>query len=163
VATSVLLVSDQTAGRMPEVCVLTGRRTEHAVRLTAVTWDGPRWLLWVPGFAVATRLLPNHPTFTVALPVSESVWRPWRQRTATAVVVVVFGLTLAVAGLFKSAPLLVLVGVIAVVVALVQRVRAARDYWVTCRFRSDTGTIVVQPTHPSFDAEAKRLFTNSLR
>jgi hypothetical protein len=160
---SVLRVADQEAGRWPDVCVLSGEATTNAVRVTATQWEGRRWLLTVPGFALVVRWLPGHAHRKIALPVSAWVWRQWSRRNVAAAAVVTFGLGLAAGGVIRTLPVLIVLGALLVVAGAVLRSRAMHEYWVTCRLRPATGIVVVEPTHPVFDAAARELFARSLR
>ena len=75
-----------------------GEPTAHAVRLTAVTWQGPRWVLGIPGVVPVLGVLPGHDRTTVALPVSPRVWRMWQRRNAIGIIGVVVGVLWFVAG-----------------------------------------------------------------
>lgn len=162
-ARSALRVADQIAGRFPDRCVLTGDETAQAVRLTAVEWAGPRWLLGVPGFTRAVRCLPGHAHRSVALPVSVRVWKMWRCRDLVASSVVAAGVTFSVIGLVAGVPQLIVFGAVVAVAAAAYRTRAHRNYWVSCRLHPADGTIVVEPTHRRFDEAARDLFVRSLR
>jgi hypothetical protein len=162
-ARSVVRLADQDAGRWPNVCVLSGEPTEHAARVTATQWEGRRWLLTVPGFPAVVGRLPGRACRRIALPVSAWVWRQWSRRNLAATAVVAAGLGLAAAGVLRPAIGLVVLGALLVAVGTVARARAAHHYWVTCRLRPATATVVVEPTHPAFDAQARALFARSLR
>ncbi len=162
-ARSALRAADQVAGRFPDRCVLTGAVTTHAVRLTAPQWGGPRWVLGVPGVAVAVGLIPGRHRHVVALPVSARVWRMWRIRNLVALAVVGAGVTFAGIGLVTEGAGLAVFGVSVAMAAAVYRTRAQHNYWVTCWFRPADGTIVVEPTHRRFDEAARDLFLRSLR
>ena len=159
---SVLRVADQAANRIPDVCVLSGVTTEHAVRVTATEWDGARWLLGVPGFVWLVGLLPRRGRIRVALPMSERVWRMWQRRRSASVVITALGLGLAAAGTARGTVPLIVVGVLTVLSGAAYRTTAVHDYWVTCRLRPATETIIVEPTHPLFDQAAKAIFIRSL-
>jgi hypothetical protein len=162
-ARSALRVTDQLGGRFPERCVLSGDETTHAVRLTAVDWAGPRWLLGVPGFSSVLVVLPGHGRHPVALPMSVRVWKMWRCRNLVASAAMVAGATFAGIGLATAVTGLVVFGVLLLVTAAVYRTRAHHNYWVTCCFHPEAGTIVVEPTHRRFDEDARDLFVRSLR
>jgi len=162
VARSVLRVSDQRAQRFPDVCVLSGEPTAHAVRLSAVSWRGPKWVLGVPGFVAVLGVLPGRDRVPVALPVSTRVWRMWQRRNAIGIVGVMVGLLWIGAGVVFASGGMVAFGAILALLGGAYRTRAAVDYWVTCRLNSDAGTIVVEPTHPVFDDAAERLFISSI-
>ena len=161
-ARSVLRVSDQRAERFPDVCVLSGERTEHAVRLTAVTWPGPKWVLGIPGFVPVLGVLPRHDRTTVALPVSPRVWRMWQWRNAIGVTGVVTGVLWFIAGAFLASGVAAAIGAIVALTAGAYRTRSVVNYWTTCRLNTTTGTIIVEPTHRTFDEAAKRLFISSI-
>lgn len=161
-ARSVLRVADQAAGRLPELCVLSGEATSRAVRLTATQWEGHRWLLGVPGFAAVVGRLPGHQRCPVALPLSVRVWRMWQRRNVAGSTIMVFGLVLAAVGAAQWSGQTVALGVLTGAVGAAYRTRAARNYWVTCRFRPSTSTIVVEPTHPRFDDAARELYVRSI-
>jgi hypothetical protein len=143
--------------------VLSGEPTEHAARVTATQWEGRRWLLVIPVFAAVIGLLPSHARRRIALPVSAWVWRQWSRRSLAATAVTAAGLGVAAAGLLRPAIGLVVLGALLVVAGAAARARAAHNYWVTCRLRPARATVVVEPTHPAFDAEARALFARSLR
>ena len=159
---SVLRVSDQEAGRFPDVCVLSGVPTDRAVRLVATRWRGPAWMLGMPGLRVAGRLAAWSPALPVALPVTAAVWGIWQRRNIAATSAMVFGLALIGAGIIGSASAVALLGAFVVPVGYVYRTRAHRNFWVTCRLGDAGTTIIVEPTHAAFDAQARRLFVSSI-
>jgi hypothetical protein len=162
VARSVLRVSDQRRERFPDVCVLSGERTSHAVRLTAVAWNGPRWLLGVPGLVPVVGLLPGHDRAPVALPVSPRVWRLWQRRNALATTGVVVGVLWTLLGVILASGTMMVFGAIVAVIAGAYRTRTVVNFWVTCRLDSSAGTIIVEPTHRIFDQAAAQLFISSI-
>ena len=161
-ARSVLRVSDQRAERFPDVCVLSGERTEHAVHLTAVTWAGPKWILGIPGFVPVLGALPRHDRTTVALPVSPRVWRIWQRRNAIGITGVVAGVLWLFVGAFLASGVAAAIGAIIALAAGAYRTRSVVNYWTTCRLNTTAGTIIVEPTHRTFDEAAKRLFISSI-
>ena len=162
-ARSVLRVADQIAGVFPDRCVLSGVETEQAVRLTATQWGGPRWLLGVPGFARVAGWLPGHDHCPVALPISIRVWKMWRVRNVVALSTLAAGMTFAAIGGVTGAVALAAFGLVIVIGAVAYRTRANHNYWVTCSFHPANATIVVEPTHPRFDAAARDLFVRAVR
>jgi len=162
VARSVLRVADQRREQFPDVCVLSGERTSHAVRLTAVSWNGPRWLLGVPGFVPVVGLLPGHDRTPVALPVSPRVWRMWQRRNALAITLLVVGVLWTLLGAILASGTMIAFGAIVAVLAGAYRTRTVVNYWVTCRLDSPAGTIIVEPTHRTFDEAAAQLFISSI-
>jgi len=157
-ARSVLRVADQLAGVYPECCVLSGVETNRAVRVTAASWGGPRWLLGVPGLAVVAGRLPRHQHCQVALPISERVWKMWRFRDVAAMAALAAGATFVGIGIATGTAGLAGFGALVAIAALVYRTRAHHDYWVTCTLRPEDSTIVVDPTHRRFDEAARALF-----
>ena len=155
-------VSDQRAERFPDVCVLSGEQTEHAARLTAVTWRGPRWMLGIPGFVPALGVLPRHDRMPVALPVCPRVWRMWQRRNAIGVTGVVVGVLWFGAGAVLASAAMLAIGAIIAMAAGAYRTRSVVNYWTTCRLNTAAGTIIVEPTHRTFDEAAKRLFIASI-
>ncbi|MGD9704542.1 MAG: hypothetical protein AB7Q42_07715 [Acidimicrobiia bacterium] len=93
---------------------------------------------------------------------SVRVWRMWSSRNAVASAVMMIGLVLAAAGVGRRTGGLVVLGAVVAVVGALYRARAVHDYWVTCRFRPSTNIIIVEPTHPLFDAAARALFLRAL-
>ena len=162
-ARSVLRVADQLAGIYPECCVLSGVDTNRAVRVTAASWGGPRWLLGVPGLAPIAGRLPRRQHCTVALPISERVWKMWRFRDLAAMSALAAGSTFFAIGIVTSTAGLTAFGVLVAIAALAYRTRAHHDYWVTCTLRPENSTIVVEPTHQRFDESARALFIRTLR
>ena len=161
-ATSVLRIEDQRAGRFPDVCVLSGVSTSNAVRVRAVEWSGRSWILGIPGVVSILRLWPGRSSATVALPIAATVWRMWNRRNTVAQALMMFGLGLVVIGALRERGAIVVIGVFVVVLACAYRTRAAVNYWVTCRLDPSRGCVTVQPTHRSFDAQARALFARSL-
>ncbi len=161
-ARSVLRVADQLAGIYPERCVLSGVETPRAVRVTATEWRGRRWLLGVPGFAPVAGRLPRHQRCTVALPVSERVWKMWRFRDAAALATLAAGVTFGAIGVVTATAGLAAFGLFVVIAALAYRTRAHHDFWITCTLLPESSTIVVEPTHPRFDEAARTLFIRTL-
>lgn len=162
VTTSVLRVSDQRRERFPDVCVLSGEPTSHAIRLVAVSWRGPRWVLGIPGAVPIVGMLPGHERSSVALPVSPRVWRMWQRRNAAGITGVVAGGLWMLAGVVLASGVAFTCGVVLAVLAGAYRTRAVVNYWVTCRLNTEAGTIVVEPTHRTFDEAARRLFISSI-
>jgi hypothetical protein len=72
--------------------------------------------------------------------------------------VVAAGATFAVVGLATAATQLLVFGIVVVVAGMAYRTCAHRNYWITCRYVPTTETIVVVPTHPRFDEQARALF-----
>jgi hypothetical protein len=163
VTTSVLRIADQRAGRFPDVCVLSGVPTPNAVRVQAVEWSGPSWILGVPGVVSVVKWWPGRSSETVALPIAATVWRMWSRRNTVAMALTTFGLGLVVIGALRSRGALLVIGAFIIVVACAYRARAAVNYWVTCRLDVSRGCVTVQPTHPSFDTQARALFVRSLQ
>jgi hypothetical protein len=155
-------VSDQRAERFPDVCVLSGERTDHAARLTAVSWQGPKWVLGIPGCVPVLGVLPRHDRSTVALPVSPRVWRMWQRRNAVGITGVVVGLLWLVTGAVMASGVTLAIGAIVTALAGAYRTRSVVNYWTTCRLNTLAGTIIVEPTHRNFDEAAKRLFVASI-
>lgn len=161
VARSVLRISDQNAGRFPTCCVLSGVDTERAVRVRAICWDGPRWVLGIPAMGLLTGLLSGRSSMSVALPVSETVWSRWNRRNLVASAIIAFSIVLGAMSIVKQAGDLFVVGAFAFLAAMAYRTRAARNYWTTCRISRTGETIIVEPTHPDFDRQAQSLFTQT--
>lgn len=143
--------------------MLSGEATANAVRVIATQWEGRRWLLTVPGFALVVGRLPSHAHRKIALPVSAWVWRQWSRRNVGCTALVAAGLGVAAAGVVRGAPALIVLGVLLGVAGTALRARAMHGYWVTCRLRPDANIVVVEPTHLVFDAAARELFARSLR
>ncbi len=160
--TSVLRIADQQAGRFPDVCVLSGIPTTNAVRVHAVEWRGRSWILGIPGVLSVLKLWPGRSSATVALPISATVWRMWSRRNTVAMALMMSGLGFVVVGAVRSRGAIVVIGVVVVVLAFAYRTRAAVNYWVTCRLDPSRGCVTVQPTHRSFDEQARALFIRSL-
>ena len=161
-ARSVLRVADQDAGVFPDRCVLSGVETSSAVRATATQFDGPRWLLGVPGFASVVGRMPGHQRCTVALPVSARVWKMWRARNVGALSTMSAGLTMSAIGAATGTVALAVFGLVVSIGASAYRARANHNYWVTCRVQPSNATIAVEPTHPKFDEAARDLFVRTL-
>ncbi|TFH14670.1 MAG: hypothetical protein E4H05_09165, partial [Acidimicrobiales bacterium] len=104
--------------------------TTRAVRTTATSWGGPRWLLGVPGFAVIAGRLPRHQRCTIALPVSVRVWKMWRFRDVAALSALAAGITFGGIGVVTGTVALAVFGVLIVVASVAYRTRAHHDYWV---------------------------------
>ena len=162
-ATSVLRIADQRAGRFPDVCVLSGVSTANAVRVQAVEWSGRSWILGIPGVVSVLKWWPGRSSETVALPIAATVWRMWSRRNTVAMGLVMFGLGLVVIGAVRGRGALLVIGAFVLVLALAYRTRAAVNYWVTCRLDPSRDCVIVQPTHRSFDAQARALFVRSLK
>jgi hypothetical protein len=86
----------------------------------------------------------------------------WQRRNVAGLTVMVFGLVLVAAGAAQGSGQTVALGALAGATGAAYRARAARNYWVTCRFRPSTNTIVVEPTHPRFDTAARELYIRSI-
>ena len=162
-ATSVLRIADQRAGRFPDVCVLSGVPTANAVRVQAVEWSGRSWILGIPGVVSVLKWWPGRSSETVALPIAATVWRMWSRRNTVATALVMFGLGFVVIGTVRARGEIVVIGAVVVVLAFAYRTRAAVNYWVTCRFDPNGGCVTVQPTHRAFDDQARALFIRSIR
>jgi hypothetical protein len=159
--TSVLRIADQRAGRIPDVCVLSGVATANAVRVQAVEWAGRSWILCIPGVVSVLRLWPGRSSVTVALPIAARVWRMWSRRNTVAMALIMFGLGFVVIGAVRALGGIVVLGVVVVMLAFAYRTRAAVNYWVTCRLDPSRACVTVQPTHRSFDSQARALFIRS--
>ena len=144
------------------MCVLSGVATENAVRVQAVEWSGRSWILDIPGVVSVLRWWPGRSSETVALPVAATVWRMWNRRNTVAMALMMFGLGFVVIGALRSRGAVVVIGVFVVVLAFVYRARAVVNYWVTCRLDPSRGCVIVQPTHRSFDTQARALFIRSI-
>lgn len=162
-ARSVLRVADQVAGIYPERCVLSGLETTRAVRLTATRWGGPRWLLGVPGFAFVAGRVPGRGRCSVALPVSERIWKMWRMRDVAAMSTLTAGATFFGIGVATGATGLAVFGLMVAIGAIAYRTRAHHNFWVTCTLRPENSTIIVEPTNARFDQDARMLFTRTVR
>lgn len=162
-ARSVVRLADQNAGRFPDRCVLSGVATDRAVRCSAVRWNGPRWLLGVPGAVPLLGTLPGRARATVSLPVSKKVWSIWNRRNVAALLILVFGLGLIVAGAVRQTGILFGVGLVVFFAAAVYRARAHHNFWTSCRLNDTGDSVIVEPTHPDFDRQARQLFERSLR
>jgi hypothetical protein len=162
-ARSVLRVADQLAGIYPERCVLSGVETTRAVRLTATQWSGARWLLGVPGFAFVAGRLRRSGHCPVALPVSERIWKMWRIRDLAAMSALTAGATFTGIGVVTGAIGLAVFGILVAIASIAYRTRAHRNFWVTCVFRPEASTVLVEPTHQRFDEDARMLFTRTVR
>lgn len=160
--TSVLRMADQRAGRIPDVCILTGVSTSNAVRLRAVEWSHRSWLLGIPGATGAARLWPGRASVPVVLPVDGRIWRMWNRRNGAAIVAMMFGIGLLSIGVLRGAGGPATVGGLILAMACGYRTRAAVNYWVTCRYDPDRDTASITPTHPAFDAQATALFVRAL-
>ncbi|WP_148288455.1 hypothetical protein [Ilumatobacter nonamiensis] len=128
---------------------------------TAVVWRGRRWILGIPGMVPVLGVV--HERARVSLPVSTRVWRTWHRRNVAALTVLVFGAGLIAASTVRQAGDLFGVGLVLVLVAGTYRTRAHHNYWTTCRLSADRATVVIEPTHPEFDQQARELFTRSIR
>lgn len=149
-------VADQRVDRFPDRCVLSGETTSHAVRVVAVEWAGPRFVLEIPGATAVIGALPGNQHIHVALPVSLRVWRSWRRRSVVAVAIAVFGLCVFASGLVQSELALAAIGACAVAAAMAYRTRATRDRWVTCRFRPDAASSLLIPASTSRRVRSSR-------
>jgi hypothetical protein len=159
---SVLLIDDQRAGRFPDHCALSGVHTEGAVRVTAVRWSGPRWVLGIPGVVPILTLRGASNRLRVALPVSPGVWRRWQRRNLAALSAMVLGLVfIVVSSAFRGGDLVAL-GVFVALAAGAYRTRVARNHWLTCELDPSRQTVTVEPTHLDFDRAARTLFERSL-
>jgi hypothetical protein len=162
VARSVLRLADQAAGRYPTQCVLTGVTSSRAVRMTAPEWEGPRWLLAVPGLGMLIGIIPGRRRCSVALPVSATTWKRWSRRQLVGVAAIGFGAMIAIGGAVGGEVSLVLLGALVAVAGAGYLTVVAHRFWVVCRYRPADGTVIVEPTHPKFDAAARALFVRSL-
>ncbi len=86
----------------------------------------------------------------------------WQRRNLAGLTIMVFGFVLAAAGAAELSGLTVALGVLAGAMGSAYRARAVHNYWVTCRLRPSTNTIVVEPTHPSFDTAARELYVRAI-
>lgn len=148
---SVLRISDQVAGRIPDRCVLTGEATEHVLRVRAVSDALPEPVVDVVGGPL--RL--GRP---VDVPMAPEALSDYRRRQSRWVGVAGAGIGLVVLGVLSGAvpwPGLLL---LAVAVAGSARLRARR--WIQVRQRRDSDDLVVLRAHPAFDEQARRLYTS---
>ncbi len=159
-ARSVLRVADQLAGIYPDCCVLSGAQTAGAVRVTATSWGGPRWLLGLPGFALVAGNLPRHEHLTIALPVSDRVWKMWRFRDVASSAILAAGIVVFGIGVVTATAGLGGFGLLIGVGAVAYRARAHHNYWFTCIVQPATSTIVVEPSHQRFDEQERAVHPN---
>lgn len=159
---SVLRLADQHAGRFPDRCVLSGVRTDRAVRCTAVAWGGRRWLLGVPAATWIIGHRPGGHRELVSLPVTETVWSTWNRRNLLALLLIVFGTGLIAGGVVTGDGGLLATGVAVAALAAAYRTRAHHNYWTTCTLDAGADLVIVDPTRPEFDRQAQGLFTRSI-
>jgi hypothetical protein len=107
-------------------------------------------------------MLPRHERTTVALPVSSRVWRMWQRRNAIGITGVVVGVLWCITGVVLASGVAVAVGAIVALGAGAYRTRSVVNYWTTCRLDAAAATIIVEPTHRTFDEAAKQLFIASI-
>ena len=119
-------------------------------------------MLGLPAFGLLVGLLPGHRRCRLALPATAAVWGIWQRRNIAATSAMVFGLVLIGAGIIGSASAVASLGAFIAPVGYVYRTRAHRNFWVTCRLGDAGSTIIVEPTHAAFDAQARRLFVSSI-
>ncbi|WP_148288493.1 hypothetical protein [Ilumatobacter nonamiensis] len=161
-ARSVLRLADQHAGRFPDRCVLSGVRTDRAVRCAAVRWGGRRWLLGVPAATWIVGHRPGGQRELVSLPVTETVWSTWSRRNLSTLLLMVFGAGLIAGGVVIDDGGLLSTGMAIVALAAAYRARAHHNYWTTCTLDPGAGLVIVDPAHPDFDRQARELFTRSI-
>ena len=143
--------------------MLSGVETTRAVKSTATSWRGPKWLLAVPGFATIAGRLPRHHRCVVALPISERVWKMWRSRDVASLAALSAGATFGGIGIGTGTAGLAVFGGLIMIAAIGYRARAHHNYWFTCTLNPGDSTIVVEPAHQRFDAAARELFVRTLR
>lgn len=158
-----LRLADQQRDVFPDRCVLSGVRTEGAMKTTATVWGGPRWLLFVPGVVRVLTWLLRRPRATIAIAVSPPVWLRWRRRVVLSQGAAAFGGVLIGTGAVVGAAPPFAVGVVVFAATIALWTRANRNWWVTCVLDPVRATVVVEPTHPDFDRAAREIFVRSLR
>ena len=72
------------------------------------------------------------------------------------------GAILTVAGAVSATVGLVVLGVLIIAAGAGYLTIVAHRFWVVCRFRPTDETIIVEPTHPKFDAAARSLYLKAL-
>ena len=162
-ARSVLRLADQRRDLFPDRCVLSGIRTEGAMRATAIAGGGPRWVLFIPGMVALLAHVARRQHVAVAIPVSPAVWSRWRKRVVVSQGAAVFGGVFIATGPALRAPQPLVGGVIVFAAAIALWARANRNWWVTCVLDPAKAVIVVEPTHREFDRAAREIFVTSIR
>jgi len=151
---SVLLISDQVAGRLPDRCVLTGEPTDSVLRVRSVSDVLPELVVDVVGGPL--RL--GRP---VDLPVAADALSAYRRRQSRWAGVAGAGIGLVAVGILGGA--LPWVGLLLLAVAVVGSARQRRRHWVQVRQKRDADELVVLRAHEAFDAQARRLHEEALR
>ena len=130
--------------------------------MSAPQWEGRRWLLAIPGFGLLIGALPGRRRCSVALPVSATAWKRWSRRQVAGVAAVTLGAMIMIAATVSRTLPLVVLGALVATAGAGYLTLVAHRFWVVCRFRPAEGTVIVEPTHPKFDAAARALFLRSL-
>ena len=159
-AVAVLRMADQRRDAVPDRCVVTGERTEGAVRAEALRLR--RAWLWSLLLGRAAGIFLRSRRATVVLPVSPAAW--WRVQRSLRRAVVVAGLglgSLAVGALDRDPALLVL-GALLLAVAAAVRAIGVRRWWVELRLLPNGDEVRVTRTSPAFAEEARKLYVRSI-
>ena len=161
---AVLLLSDQRATRAPTACAKTGEVTDRLAPARAVALRrAARWELAIGTWL--TRLVDvigRKPSTSVALPLSERVWKGGRARILTGAVVTAVGLGALVAGIISGSVGPIVLGTILTILGWWLRLRAARMWWVGLSYRPDRGEVLVTRVHDSFSTEAQQLYARAV-
>lgn len=161
--TSVLLVSDQNSGKFPDRCVLTGEKTKTAVHVWALETTKAQWLIGFLGYlGVVACKVAGRRVARIAVPITERPWGIWKRRANLSIAATAAGTGLALAGLLRASIGLAIFGLVIVAAARLLRLRAHQNYWISTELRPQAGHILVGPTHPDFDRQARMLFEQRL-
>ena len=161
-ARSVLRVADQLAGIYPERCVLSGVETPRAVRVTATSGGGDGGCSVCPASRRSPVACLDISGAPLPCPSANESGRCGGSDDAAALATLAAGVTFGAIGVVTVTAGLAAFGLFVVVAALAYRMRAHHDFWVTCTLLPESSTIVVEPTHPSFDEAARTLFMRTL-
>ena len=161
---AVMRIADQERNALPTVCVKSGVRTDFVAHTRATSFGHLNgWTIAVGHTATVTlgRLL-RRPTTFVSIPASERAQRTWQSRLKTSVAVTSIGAAFVIVGLLRGIGVLIAVGVIALVLGWLNRVRAWHNAWVGLEYRPGAAEVVVSRVHSAFDAEAAEIYRRSV-
>lgn len=146
---SVLRGAHQDRDVLPDRCVLTGRRTDGAIRVRATSRRVPEVVADVLGPAARTGR-------RVALPIDGDELRWYRRRQALVAMPTGIGITFTALG---AVPF----GLALVVLGIAGSWWTRRRHWFQVRMADDGRDVVVLRGHALFDQDARRLFTATIK
>lgn len=161
---AVLLVEDQRHGRAPTHCVISGKKTDGAVKVWAIAAKHLDWIIGPLGvLGVGLARLAGRETLQITLPVDQLLWKHWQRRATMSFLVAWIGAGALAVGTIRADTQLTVFGLISIVLAMGLRGWFFRRFWVSTQLRPSTRDILIRRAHPDFGQDAKELYIAALR